>query len=108
MERHAWKGRIFPGKLEEYIKRHDEIWPEMKVMLAQAGIRNYTIWNVGEDLFGYYECDSVQYALQFQAASDVNKRWSTYMSDIMEMCKSPETGEALGLNNVFCFRCSDD
>ena len=107
MERHAWKGRVFPGKLSEYIKRHDEIWPEMEEMLTQAGIRNYTIWNIGDELFGYYECDSVEYALQFQAASDVNKRWNVYMSDVMEMCKFSETGEPLQMLNVFRFQCDD-
>ena len=55
MERYAWKATVLPGKLEEYIQRHDNIWPEMKEVLAAAGIRNYTIWNVGNELFGYYE-----------------------------------------------------
>ena len=52
MERYAWKATVLPGKLEEYIRRHNEIWPEMKDVLHQAGIRNYTIWNVGNELFG--------------------------------------------------------
>ena len=59
MERYAWKATVLPGKLPEYIRRHNEIWPEMKDVLHQAGIRNYTIWNVGNELFGYYECDSI-------------------------------------------------
>ena len=54
MERYAWKAEILPGKLEEYITRHNNIWPEMKQVLHEAGIRNYTIWNVGNELFGYY------------------------------------------------------
>ena len=36
MERYAWKATVLPGKLEEYIRRHNEIWPEMKdVMLME-------------------------------------------------------------------------
>ena len=62
MDRYAWKAIVLPGKLEEYIRRHDNIWPEMKEVLSAAGIRNYTIWNVGNELFGYYECDSIEYA----------------------------------------------
>ena len=54
MERFAWKGRIKPGMTEEYKRRHDEIWPEMKALLKEAGICNYTIWSDGEELFGYY------------------------------------------------------
>ena len=57
MERFAWKGRIKPGMQEEYKRRHDEIWPEMLELLKSAGIRNYTIWSDGRDVFGYYECE---------------------------------------------------
>ena len=57
MEKYAWRGKIVPGMQEEYKKRHDNIWPEMKEVLADAGIVNYSIWMQGEELFGYYECE---------------------------------------------------
>ena len=40
MERYAWKAAIRPGKRAEYIRRHDEIWPEMKEVLRSAGVVN--------------------------------------------------------------------
>lgn len=43
MERYAWKATVLPGKLDEYVRRHNAIWPELKEVLHQAGIRNYTI-----------------------------------------------------------------
>ena len=42
MEKYAWRGKIVPGMQEEYKKRHDNIWPEMKEVLANAGIVNYS------------------------------------------------------------------
>ena len=48
MERMAWRGRIKPGCKEEYIRRHNEIWPEMTALLKEAGICNYTIFADGE------------------------------------------------------------
>ena len=36
MEKYAWTGRIVPGKKAEYVKRHDEIWPEMKKVYPKA------------------------------------------------------------------------
>ena len=42
MERVLWKGRLMPGKEQEYRKRHDEIWPEMTENLNNQGIRNYS------------------------------------------------------------------
>ena len=103
MERYAWKAKLLPGKLEEYIRRHDEIWPEMKQMLHDAGIRNYTIWNVGEDLFGYYECDSVAEAGRVQAQSEANARWDAYMKDVMIFEKDPVTGAQPLMKQVFLF-----
>ena len=74
MERYAWKARILPGKLEEYIRRHDAIWPEMVEVLRFAGTSNYTIWSTGDELFGNYKCESVLYAAHVQTASPVVDR----------------------------------
>ena len=103
MERYAWKAAVLPGKLEEYKRRHDNIWPEMKEVLAAAGIRNYTIWNVGEELFGYYECGSVAEAARIQAESPVVDRWNEYMKDVMKMDMDPVTGAQQLMEQVFFF-----
>ena len=103
MERYAWKATVLPGKLEEYIRRHNEIWQEMKDVLHQAGICNYTIWNVGDELFGYYECDSVEEAARIQAASPVVDRWNEYMKDVMLMEMDPVTGAQPLMRQVFFF-----
>ena len=92
MEKFTWTAKIKEGKKQEYIKRHDEIWPEMIKVLKDATIRNYTIWIDGDTLFGYYECDSVEYAAKVQAESPIVDKWNEYMKDVMEMKKDPATG----------------
>ncbi len=105
MEKYAWKGLIVEGSIDEYIKRHDEIWPEMKEVLEKAGIVNYSIWNVGNELFGYYECEKgVEYAAKVQAESEVVDRWNEYMKDILIMEMDPETGAQPKLRQVFKFK----
>ncbi len=37
MERYGWKARVLPGMLEEYKRRHAEIWPEMLVQNGENG-----------------------------------------------------------------------
>ena len=101
MERYAWKAKIVDGTINEYEKRDNEIWPEMIEVLKSAGIRNYTIWNVGNELFGYYECDSIEYASQIQNSSDIVKKWDEYMKDILIMEKDPVTGAQPMLKQVF-------
>ena len=105
MEKYAWSGRIAEGMKAEYVKRHDEIWPEMIEVLKSAGIKNYTIWNVGDTLFGYYECEKgIEYAAKVQAESPVVDRWNEYMKDILIMEMDPETGAQPKLTKVFSFR----
>ena len=102
MERYAWKAIVLDGMLEEYRKRHDEIWPEMLEVLKEAGIKNYTIWNVGNELFGYYECvKDASYAAKVQAESPVVDKWNEYMKDVMVMVMDPETGAQPKMECVF-------
>lgn len=102
MERYAWKATVKEGKLQEYIKRHNEIWPELVEVLKQAGIYNYTIWNVQNELFGYYECEKgSDYAAKVQAESPVVDKWNEFMKDVMVMEMDPVTGAQPKLRQVF-------
>ena len=101
-ERYAWKASILEGKREEYIKRHNEIWQELKEVLKAAGIENYSIWTCGNELFGYYECSKgAEYAAKVQAESEVVDRWNEYMKDVMLMELDKETGAQPKLTEVF-------
>lgn len=102
MEKYAWKATVKPGCIDEYIRRHDMIWPEMLEVLRQAGIKNYSIWNVNNELFGYYECEKgVSFAAAVQSQSDIVAKWDLYMSDILIMEKDPITGAQPLLTKVF-------
>lgn len=102
MERYAWKATLKEGMVEEYVRRHDAIWPELVEVLRKAGIRNYTIWQTGQELFGYYECEKgAEYAARVQAESPVVDRWNEFMKDVMVMEMDPETGAQPRLRQVF-------
>ena len=102
MERLAWSGRILPGMKNEYIRRHDEIWPEMTELLKSAGIKNYTIFCSGDKLFGYYECEKgIEYAEKTQSGSPVVDRWNEYMKDVLELTMDPVTGAQPKMEIVF-------
>ncbi len=102
MERYAWKATIKPNQREEYIRRHNEIWQELKDLLKEAGICNYSIWTCGDELFGYYECEKGrEYATKVQAESPIVDRWNAYMKDVMVMELDEKTGAQPLLEEVF-------
>ena len=89
MEKYAWKASLLSGKRDEYVRRHNEIWPEMVRELKQAGVCNYTIWLDGDLLFGYYECErGAAFALEYQANSSLIQKWEASMHPIMTMFKN--------------------
>ena len=102
MEKFTWRGVIVKGKEEEYIKRHDSIWPEMVEVLKKAGIRNYSIWKSNCELFGYYECEKgIAYAAKVQKESEVVARWNEYMKDVLIMHVDEDTGLQPKMEKVF-------
>ncbi len=91
MQRRAFVMKIKPGVKEEYKARHDNIWPEMLQMLKDAGLRNYSIWMMGDDtLFGYYETDDDEFAAKFQTESPVAKKWEAHMADMLATQVMPD------------------
>ena len=102
MEKYAWKANIKEGCIEEYCRRHDEIWPELVKVLKSAGISNYTIWNVDHELFGYYECEKgIDFSSKIQAESPIVNKWNEYTKDVMVMEMDPITGAQPKLIKVF-------
>jgi L-rhamnose mutarotase len=102
MERMAWRGKIKPGMKDEYIRRHNMIWPELTAVLKQAGVCNYIIFCEGDELFGYYECEKgISFAEEIQAKSPVVSKWNEYMKDILDLEMDSATGAQPKLEVVF-------
>ena len=84
------------------IPEYAQIERPMVDVLKEAGIANYTIWNVGNELFGYYECEKgIDFAARTQAQSEIVDRWNEYMKDVMTMEMDPETGAQPKLQRMF-------
>jgi L-rhamnose mutarotase len=79
--RHCFLLRVRPDRLEEYRRRHQQVWPEMLRALAETGWRNYSLFLGGDGLLvGYVEADDLQASLEAMARTDVNARWQAEMA----------------------------
>ena len=85
MKRVAFKMKLKSGYEEEYKKRHDEIWPELKEELSRAGIYDYSIFLDKETLtlFAVQKLKDNN-TVEELSSKEVMKRWWNYMKDIME------------------------
>lgn len=86
MRIHAFRMQLKPGVVEEYRRRHDEIWPELAELLSASGIHDYSIFLDEETLalFAVLKLreDNSREALP---GHPVMKRWWDYMAPLMEV-----------------------
>jgi L-rhamnose mutarotase len=85
MNRVAFKMRLLKGNEDEYQKRHDAVWPELKQLLKATGISEYSIYLDQETgfLFGVL-CVEDKLRMEALPHHPVMKKWWDYMKDIME------------------------
>jgi len=81
----GFKMHLYPGMEEEYHRRHNALWPEMKDMIHAYGGKNYSIfWDRETNtLFGYIEIESEEKWAK-SADTAICRKWWDYMADIME------------------------
>jgi L-rhamnose mutarotase len=74
-----------PGMKEEYIKRHDQIWPEIAELIKKSGVSDYSIFLDEETniLFGVQKVEG-NLSSQDLGFNEIQKKWWDYMADIME------------------------
>lgn len=84
MVRRAFTLRLKPGALDEYVRQHDEIWPELVTELRGQGISELTIFERDGALFVY--CVGTDYeAMDRVWASDVHDRWAKVMAPLIDV-----------------------
>lgn len=85
MQRAAFKMKLNPGQAKEYKKRHDEIWPELKKLLKDNGISDYSIFLDEETniLFAVQKQDDSG-SSQDLGTTEIVKKWWAYMAAVME------------------------
>jgi L-rhamnose mutarotase len=92
-QRSAFVLRVRPEKIDDYVAAHSSVWPEMLGALRDAGIRNYTIFRAGSQVFGYFETDDLSASEQYLGQQEVCTRWQDHMAALLEE-RVPDAGPA--------------
>lgn len=85
MQRLAFKMKLNQGQKEAYKKRHDELWPELKKLLKENGVSEYSIFLDEETstLFAFQKVAGSG-GSQDLSSNEIVKKWWSFMADIME------------------------
>lgn len=85
MKTKSFRMKLKPGQSEEYKKRHQNLWPELKDLLKSAGISEYSIW-LDEDANTLFAIQNLpdDFDNSVLIANPIMKKWWRFMADIME------------------------
>ena len=83
MNRVAFKMYLKPNCVAEYKRRHDELWPEIKELLAKEGVYDYSIFldESTNTLFAVQKISGDGNS-QDLGSNPINQKWWDYMADI--------------------------
>lgn len=86
MKREAFKMYLKPGCEEEYQRRHAAIWPELKKLLSDSGVSDYSIyWDRDTNILFAFQKTAGAGGSQDLGSNPIVKKWWDYMADIMEV-----------------------
>ncbi len=85
VKRAAFVMKLKPGFEDEYKRRHDALWPEMKKTLKEAGISDYSIFLDRQtlELFAVQKLADGS-TVDLLPENPIVRTWWEHMKDIME------------------------
>ena len=83
VHRLAFKMKLHKGKEAEYKKRHDELWPDLQLLLKETGVSDYSIFleEASGNLFAVLKVQD-PLLLDELPLHPVMQKWWAYMKDI--------------------------
>jgi len=85
MERVCFRLQVRKEKMDEYVRRHAQVWPGMLAALSQTGWHNYSLYLDRNDgtLIGYLETPSLAAAKAGMEKKEINakgrRRWLSFL-----------------------------
>jgi len=105
VQRIAFQLRIKADRIEEYDEAHRHVWPELLQEMERFGIRDYSIFRRGQQLFLTMHVHDFEEVAVRLADSDVNRQWQLKMAPLLEEVPGLESGEQFAMmREVFFMR----
>ncbi|HVA01694.1 MAG TPA: L-rhamnose mutarotase [Terriglobia bacterium] len=95
MKRYGQVIGLRPGVLEEYVRYHADVWPEVLKTIRDCNIRNYSIFFKDDTLFAYFEYHGEDFDADMakMAADPKTQEWWTIMEPMQAPIPTRQKGE---------------
>jgi L-rhamnose mutarotase len=94
-----------PHLIQEYIKFHENVWPEIQNSIKQSGIINLEIYNLGNRLFMIIEAEadfSFEKKSKLDAENAKVQEWEKLMWKFQQALSGSKPGEKwILMNKIF-------
>lgn len=101
MQRIATLMMVKEGRREKYREEHRSVWPDVLDGITRVGIRNYSIFMIGRELYSYFEVEDLDKAMSDLAADPINQEWQEYMAPLMKIGAGIKGRSTTYLKEVF-------
>src|SRR4051795_2547584 len=82
MERVCFQLQVRPERIDEYVRRHASVWPDMLRAIEDSGRRNYSLFLRPDGLLiGYYETDSDEESARRMQEDPRTAAWEADMAE---------------------------
>jgi L-rhamnose mutarotase len=92
--------RVLPGKLDDYVRLHADVWPGVLQTIRESNIQNYSIFTARlpdghHYLFSYFEYvgDDFEADMAKMAADEETRRWWAVCKPLLEPVAPLPPGE---------------
>ncbi|MCY1666897.1 L-rhamnose mutarotase [Rhizobium sp. SL86] len=86
-----------PGKVEEYKRLHEAVWPEILDLISRCNVKNYSIFLKEPEnmLFGYWEYHGTDFEADMakMAADPKNQEWWSFCIPCQKPFETRKEGE---------------
>ena len=95
MKRYGAVIKVQPESLDEYVRLHENIWPDILEMIEKCNIRNYSIYHRDGYLFSYFEYvgEDFESDMAKMAADPRTQQWWDVVKPLQEPLKTCTEGE---------------
>ena len=86
-----------PGKVEEYKRLHEAVWPDILDLISRCNVKNYSIFLKEPEnlLFAYFEYHGTDFAADMakMAADPKNQEWWSFCIPCQKPFETRKEGE---------------